>query len=80
MLSQKSKVLHVLSTNEAGLSERQVVEALRPKRNMSFDEEVEHRTAVSRALSTLKLEHRAWPTDTANQRRWNITNRGKRQY
>lgn len=79
MPNVKSRVLHVLSTNE-DLSERQVVEALRPRGKLSFDEEVEHSTQVSRALSALKHEHRAWPTTKAGTQRWNITDKGRRKH
>lgn len=72
-------VLHLLSTNE-GLTEQQIVGALRPNRRMSFAEEVEHRAGVTRTLRTLKSEHRAWPTRKAGMRRWDITLRGRRQY
>lgn len=80
MSSVRVDVLHTLSTNETGLTERQVVEALRPKKRMSFDEEVEHRTVIARTLRTLKSEHRAWPTKKAGTKRWNITARGRRTY
>jgi hypothetical protein len=80
MPNTKSRVLHVLSTNEGGLSERQVVAALRPRGELSFAEEVEHSTQISRALSALKHEHRAWPTTKAGTQRWNITDKGRRKH
>lgn len=79
MASVKTEVLHVLSTRK-DLTEQQLVEALRLQRRMSFAEEVEHRTAITRTLRTLKSEHRAWPTEKAGVRHWNITPRGRRQY
>jgi hypothetical protein len=79
MASVKTEVLHVLSTGK-DMTEQQVAEALRPQRQMSFAEEVEHRAAVTRTLRTLKSEHRAWPTKRNGERRWNITPRGRRQY
>ena len=76
----KSEVLHVLHRDDSGLTEAQIVKRLRPPGTLSFDEEVQHRTAVIRALSTLKHEHKAWPTSKAGLQRWNITDRGKRKY
>jgi hypothetical protein len=72
-------VLHLLSTNE-GLTEQQIVGALRPNRRVSFAEEVEHRAGVTCTLRTLKSEHRTEPTKRNGVRCWNITPRGRRQY
>jgi hypothetical protein len=63
------------------MTERDVIDALRPTARLSFDEEVRRRAAISLALRTLKSEHRAWPTKTTNgTRRWNITTKGRRTY
>jgi hypothetical protein len=73
------RVLQALTKSKTGLTERQLVAALRPSQKLTFDEEVERSAAIGRALKALKLEHRAWPTDKAEQRTWAITSRGKRK-
>jgi hypothetical protein len=75
----RREVLQALTQND-GLTERQLVAALRPNQRLSFDEEVERSATISRVLHTLKLEHRAWPTTKAGQRRWNITPRGRKTH
>ena len=76
----RRRVLQALVNSKTGLTERELVVALRPSKRASFQEEVERDAKVSRALQQLKSEHRAWPTDKAGLRRWNITPRGKRQF
>ena len=76
----RQEVLQALTQNNDGLTERQLVAALRPNQRLSFDEEVERSAAISRVLHTLKSEHRAWPTTKAGQKRWNVTDRGKRTH
>lgn len=76
----RQKVLQALITTREGLTERQLVAALRPNQHPTFDEEVERSAEISRILHTLKSEHRAWPTTKAGQKRWNITPRGQRTH
>ena len=76
----RQEVLQALTTNKKGLTERQLVAALRPNQRLTFDDEVERSAEISRVLHTLKSEHRAWPTTTAGQKRWNITPRGQRTH
>ena len=76
----RRQVLRALTQNKDGLTERQLVAALRPNRTLTFDEEVERSATISRVLHTLKSEHRAWPTTKAGQKRWNITPRGRRSH
>lgn len=75
----RRKVLQAL-TNSNGMTERQLVVALRPNRSLTFAEEIERSTAISRVLHSLKSEHRAWPTLKAGTKHWNITPKGKRKY
>lgn len=76
----RREVLQAL-TNSDGMTERQLVVALRPNQPLTFDEEVERSAMISRVLHTLKSEHRAWPTAVGGSLvRWNITSKGKRKH
>lgn len=78
--TMRREVLQALTASRDGLTERQLVVALRPNRKLTFDEEVERSAAISRVLHSLKSEHRAWPTETSGVKRWNITTKGRRKH
>jgi hypothetical protein len=76
----RQKVIQALLKSKAGLTTQQLGVALRPNQRLSFHEEVERNATISRVLHTLKSEHRAWPTDKAGVRRWDITSKGRRKF
>jgi hypothetical protein len=77
----RRQVLQALVSEKKGLTTKQLVVALRPNQKLSFDEEVERNATISRALHTLKSEHRAWPTKTATGGVcWSATSKAMRKF
>jgi len=74
-MSTKRDVLDQLSRSEQGLTAAVLKRRLVGPQKLSFNDEVQLRADIDRALLTLKHEHRAWPY---RGKRWAVTSRGRR--
>ena len=73
-LSLEAEVLALLQKNKQGLRTKDVIDTLAHKRRnsygaLTFDDEVQLRSQVERALFTLKSRHQAWPHASAAEER-----------
>ena len=62
----------IIELAKGAKTEAEVKAALAPRSKLSFHVEVAARTAVSKALRTLKHEHRVYPI----KGKWHLTKRG----
>ncbi len=67
----RSRVLHLLGQHPQGLSEADILRALLPRAAS-----VPCVTEITRALMTLKHQHRVWPVGG----KWTVTSKGKRSH
>lgn len=74
----RSDILRLLGQNTHGLSEFAIVKALFPPDDAkaSHEDRVDAVTQVTRALMTLKHQHRVWPVNGL----WTITAKGKKSH
>lgn len=70
----KQRVLATLAEAPEGLT---IVDLMRKlaRKDQSFEDQVRESAAVMRAVSTLKSEHRVWPTNG----KYKLTSRAKRE-
>lgn len=75
--SLRSDILRLLGQHPNGLSEFAILKQLfPPEKKAAHAERVDAATQVSRALSTLKHQHRAWPVNGL----WTITSKGQKSH
>ena len=74
----RSDILSLLGRHSRGLNEFAIIKQLFPPNDpkASHEERVNVATRVSRALMTLKHQHRAWPVNGL----WTITSKGQKSH